>query len=485
VSAFTLNDRTVHPSLNRIEGPAGAVTVEPRVMEVLVLLAGRGGAVVSKDELVQEVWEGRFVTDDVIWRSIAELRRALGDEAKGSAFIATVPKRGYRLLVEARPVPPSTAEAPQIVPLESAQEPKPLPGRPPRRFARLGWAFGVAAVLGLAGLLLALRSGPAPAPAATVIPEAAREAYLRGQFFLERGTPDDIVESRDAFTEAVAAAPDSAPIQAGLAEAFYLLVIFNRVPPDVGFPRAEAAARRAIALDPDDGETRATLGSILLRHDLDWRGAEAELLRARELAPKSARVHHDLAWLLVDLGRFDEGVRAMEEARRLDPLSLRANSDVGWVLYRARRYREAADEMRRILTLEPRFSMARHCLERALIHLGDLEGALAVTREGLLAGQEKEGEVEALTAGEPAEALRRVAALRLERALARKGGVSPYHQAALHAELGQTEEAFAALDRAFDRRDPARADLGVDPAFDPLRPDPRFAAYVTRLGRPR
>jgi len=111
---FRLADRVVRPALNRIEWPGGAAQVEPRVMDVLVLLARRAGAVVSKDELVREVWQGRFVTDDVVWRSIRELRRVLGDDARASSYIQTVARRGYRLLapVAAPLVPPSPVPGP-------------------------------------------------------------------------------------------------------------------------------------------------------------------------------------------------------------------------------------------------------------------------------------------------------------------------------------------------------------------------------------
>ena len=98
-----IGDRVVHPSLNRIDGPDGSVQVERKVMEVLACLAARPGEVVSKEELVREVWQGRFVSDDVVWRSIAELRRALGDDPRKPAHIQTIPKRGYRLA----PHPPS------------------------------------------------------------------------------------------------------------------------------------------------------------------------------------------------------------------------------------------------------------------------------------------------------------------------------------------------------------------------------------------
>src|SRR6185295_16652612 len=116
-SDFQVGDRLVRPTLNRIEGPSGPVQVERKVMEVLVHLAGRGGEVVSKEELVQSVWDGRFVSDDVVWRSIRELRRALGDGA-----IETIPKRGYRLVESSPP----------------ARDPHPLTPSPTRTHTRPG-----------------------------------------------------------------------------------------------------------------------------------------------------------------------------------------------------------------------------------------------------------------------------------------------------------------------------------------------------------
>ena len=131
-SDFQVGDRLVRPSLNRIEGPAGPVQVEPKVMEVLVHLAGRGGEVVSKEELVQAVWEGRFVSDDVVWRSIRELRRALGDDARSATRIETIPKRGYRLVETPPTARPPGVQTPgyqeKVVPEGTTPPARPLQG---------------------------------------------------------------------------------------------------------------------------------------------------------------------------------------------------------------------------------------------------------------------------------------------------------------------------------------------------------------------
>ena len=175
--------RVVWPRLNRVDGPEGPLQLEPKVVEVLVRLAGRWGEVVSKEELVRDVWQGRYVSDDVIWRSIAELRRALGDDARRPRCIETVAKRGYRLLV---PPPREIDQIDQIDEIEGseeAEEPPPRAADPPsvppsgfegrapassRRPGRRALALAVAltTLAALAGYLLYGARHRAPEPAA-------------------------------------------------------------------------------------------------------------------------------------------------------------------------------------------------------------------------------------------------------------------------------------------------------------------------------
>lgn len=490
LSDFQIGDRLVRPGLNRIEGPSGTVTVEPRVMEVLVHLAGRRGEVVSKEELVREVWQGRFVSDDVVWRSIRELRRALGDDARSATWIQTIPKRGYLLAApepEAEPSredPPALEAGPAPEPVVSALPPVPLPLVPRRLLsASLIAGFALIAAFSLLGVRR-LGTAPAPPPAVPAVENpAAHDAVLRGRYFLDRGMPADLRQSAQAFREAVALDPGSAAAWAGLAEALHLQTLFGVVPPREGYPPAEEAARKALTLDASLAETHATLGTILFRYHWSWTEAEAEMRRAVELAPRSAAARHDLAWLLLAGGRFDEAVTEIRAAQELEPMSVRANADVGWVYYRARRYEEAIRQMERTLEMEPRFLPARHCLERALADVGRLDEALRHAREG--------ARQEGMTASEladlprdPAAALGRIANWRLKHLMNRERSVyvSPYALAALHADLGDQEKALAELARAFEERDPMLVSAEVDPAFDPVRSDPRFLSLLERVG---
>ncbi len=466
-SDFSLGDRRVHPSLNRIDGPGGPVQVEPKVMEVLACLARSQGAVVSKEELVREVWEGRFVSDDVVWRSIGELRRALGDDARKPAVIETIPKRGYRL----------------VVPENASPLPEPPPPVKPHLIPRGLLAAAFLLGFGSLAIILLLSTRRAPVSVAAATSPAAHDAYLKALWFLNRGMPDDLRKSVPAFEEAVALDPRSAAAHAGLADAVHLLVLFGAVPPRDAYPRAEAEARKALELDPRLADTHATLGTILFRYHRDGPAAEKEFERALAINPNSATAHHDYAWLLVAERRFDEALREIQAAQALEPLSVRASADVGWVYFRARRDGEAIHQMQRTLELEPRFLSARLCLERAYARNDRLGEALAQARESARQEGMRGADLAALPA-DPQAALRRIGEWRLARLeeRAKKAWVSPYQLAAQAAELGDAGRTFAELDRALTERDPSLVSADVDPAFDGMRSDPRFQELVARIG---
>jgi tetratricopeptide (TPR) repeat protein len=493
---FLLADRIVRPAQNRIEGPAGSVQVEPKVMEVLVCLARQPGAVVGKEELVREVWEGRFVSDDVVWRSIRELRRALGDDARSAGFIETIPKRGYRLLPPVGPPPPRA-----VLPAAVAVLP-PVPESQETLRQRPRWSWTGPALIAVLTLLaslavvltyrLAVPTVPAKRPAQHHAQNPrSHEAELRGRYHVAKGTFPEIEKAIAAYGEAIALDPAAAGPRAGLADAYHLLAVTGRRSPEEVYPPAEAAARAALARDPGSAEAHTVLGSVLFRYHWDYAGAERELRQALAADPDYAPAHHDYAWFLVSLGRPDEALAEIRRARALQPLSLRAMADVGWVLYRSGRTDEAIAAMRRLLDLEPGFTAARQCLERALFRAGREPEALAVTRDALRREGASPAEVATLTAGDPGNtdntddlggARRRVAAWRLARLEVRPGYVSPYAVATLRAEAGDVDGAFAALEQALNHRDPAVVLLAVDPELVALRTDRRFPELLRRLG---
>jgi TolB-like protein/Tfp pilus assembly protein PilF len=188
----------------------------------------------------------------------------------------------------------------------------------------------------------------------------AYQLYLKGRFFWNKRTGDDLKMALDYFSQAIAADPKYAVAYAGQADACLLIPMFSAAEPQEYFARAKAAARRAIDLDETSAEGHAALANLLCVDDLKFAESEKEFERAIELNPNYATARHWFAnSLLVSLGRFDDAVREGKRAVELDPLSLIINADFGSTLVLARRYDEAIEQLRRTIAFDSNFSKSR------------------------------------------------------------------------------------------------------------------------------
>ncbi|MGE5278369.1 MAG: winged helix-turn-helix domain-containing protein [Acidobacteriota bacterium] len=170
---FRIGDRLVQPSLNRVVTPEATLTLEPKVMRVLESLARRPGELVTKEDLFRDVWEGAYVTEDVLTRAIGELRRLFGDEPGRPRVIETIRKSGYRLIAPVAPAPAaSEPEVPAVAPAAFAAS-------APRRFGALRVLAGIALAAAGLGLFLLARSRPAPAGAMRIRPLTAAPGSAR------------------------------------------------------------------------------------------------------------------------------------------------------------------------------------------------------------------------------------------------------------------------------------------------------------------
>ncbi len=309
----------------------------------------------------------------------------------------------------------------------------------------------------------------------------AVDAYLRGRYLWNKGDRESARRSVEYFDQAIAKDLDYAAAFGGLADSYRLLGMQYVMPPSEAYPKATEAAVRAIELDPESANAYVSLGTIKFRYEWKWEEAERDFQRAIEINPSLGIAHHDYAWFLVAMERFDEGIEHIKLAQRLDPLSPLANSDVGWVYLMARRYDEAIEQMKRTLELEPAFGSALACLERAYTLKGQSREAL----ETLLKEIKEDGA--SYRNDDPAQSMKALYRKRLERKLAamQTGLSSPYSAATLCVAADEREQAFMFLERAYQERDPMLVAVRTDPAFDGLRQDPRFAALVKRIGFPQ
>ena len=319
----------------------------------------------------------------------------------------------------------------------------------------------------------------------TADPEAYQE-YVRGRYFWNRRTEGDLRKAMDHFRAAIARDPAFAAAHAGLADCWVLLPLYGNLPPREAFPRAIAAARAALDLDPELAEAHTSLAYAKLMYEWDWRAAEEEFRHAQRLDPHYPTGAHWHAYLLSALGRHEEAIAQVRLAQQLDPLSLVINADHGLVLYFARRHEEAIAQFERALELDPRFAYGRFGLALAQAAAGRVEEAVGEAEQAVeLSGGSSVNQ--GLLAYAFGLAGRRAEAEAVLAALEERAARAPVQAGAFalaHAGLGDRDRALASLRRAYEDRSRFVVFLKVWPIYDPLRDDPRFAALVREVGLP-
>ena len=316
----------------------------------------------------------------------------------------------------------------------------------------------------------------------------AHQLYLKGRFFWNKRTGNDLKKSIDYFNQAIAADPKYALAYAGVAEAYVLLPSYAGGTPQECDPKAEAAAKRALALDETVAEAHNALGEAFLFYDFDFSRSIREFQRAIELKPNYASAHQ---WygndLLVPLGRFDEAIAEVKRAVELDPLSLIINSDLGNTYYNARRYDEAIEQLRKTLEMDPNFYYAYLNLGQALEMKGARDAAIAEYQKaralnddpfvlGLLAHAYAFSDNK-IEAGKILDQLMQ---------LSKQRYVTAYSFAIVYLGLGDKEQALRWLQKSYqDRAGYNIVSIKVDPFLDPLRGDPRFENLVAKVFAPK
>jgi len=323
------------------------------------------------------------------------------------------------------------------------------------------------------------------APPSAVGPEAY-EDYLKGRYYFNQRTEDALNKSITNFRQAITREPNYALAYCGLADSYALLGFRGSVPSKEALSQAKAAAVKAIALDDTLAEPHASLAFIAETHEWDWATAEREYKRALELNPGDARTHHWYAGYLMYVGRFDEGIAEAERARDLDPLSLPVNNALAGRLLVAGRVDEALDQVRKTLEMDPHFAPAHQTLGWGYLNQGKQKEAIREFQQALQLSNNAGADFTLDLAfayavgGKREEAQRILTKLKQqhERGLVPAGSV-----AILYGALGDLNQAFAWLEKAYEERDPELTYINVPGRrFEPLRRDPRFKKLLVRMG---
>ena len=325
----------------------------------------------------------------------------------------------------------------------------------------------------------------------------AYQLYLKGRHHWNKWTPDGLRKSIEHFQQAIEIDPSYALAYVGVSNAYYPLGLFDVMLPREAFPKAEAAAMKALEIDDTLGEAHAALGTVKFLYDWDWVAAEREIKRAIELNPNDEAAHTLYAYYLHSRGRADEGLAEMKRAYELNPLELRINLGLGHMLAFAhahRQYDQAIEQFRKMIELQP----GQWNLEGVYWNLGAVYEKKGMYVEAIAEYQKSlklAGDGDLATALEQnyktsgfREAMTVVLKTRLQnmREAAKRGRVPPLPFALIYAEVGDKDQAFEWLEKAYEERSSALTQLGtgIVCTCDALRSDPRFADLLRRIGLP-
>jgi DNA-binding winged helix-turn-helix (wHTH) protein/tetratricopeptide (TPR) repeat protein len=313
----------------------------------------------------------------------------------------------------------------------------------------------------------------------------AYHAYLKGRFFWNKRTEEGLKKGIARFEQAIALDPTYAAAYVGVADCYNLLSAYGALAPGQGYPRARAAALKALEIDEGFAEAHTSLAYATLHYYGDWTSAGREFRRALELNPNYATAHQWYAGYLAALGRFSESIAEVEHALDLDPLSMAISADVGWLLFFARQHERAVDQLLRTIEMDPNFALAHWLLGLNYEQQGRFDEARAQFETASALSQEMPFALASL-AHVLAQSDRRAAAAILETLirLSERRYISAHSIATIHAGLGKHAEALDWLEKACEERSNWVTYLHVDPRFDNLRSDPRFQAIVRRVGPP-
>jgi DNA-binding winged helix-turn-helix (wHTH) protein len=412
------------------------IHVGPKTYDVLVALVRQAGGLVTKRELLEQVWPGAFVEEGILTVHTSSLRKILGDVSRHPAYIQTIPGSGYRFVARV------TALAP-----DNNGVPRPEPSRPLEAYDLVG----------------------------------------RGRAHLLSASAFELSDAVSAFTAAIAIDNTYAAAHAGLAMARCAQAALHAAPYREAFAAAKVSALRALAMDDECADAQVALGEVLFLSEWDWVGAERSFQRALDINQNHTEAYVFYGLLKESLGRLAEGLRLKQQALERDPSSAFVLAQIGISFWIQRRYDLTIAWANRALERDPRNPYVHELLIGA--YWNDFDHLLA---EGLrhaevlgLSGQALAAATSATKAIQNvfetrgrAEAFRYI----LEHMPSSERDRTDSMLAALYGEAGDLDAAFDHLDRALDTRDPSLPVLAVAPLWDCLRGDPRFDHRLARMG---
>ncbi len=315
-------------------------------------------------------------------------------------------------------------------------------------------------------------------PTGTRDPEAY-QLYLQGRYFWNKRTPEGLLRGIELFEQAVRADTTYALAYTGLSDAYQQMRSRGYMPTSSALPRQRAASQKALALDPGLSEAHFSLANLHMIDDWDWESAEREFERAIELDPRNANARHGYSHYLMAVGRVDESLEQSRRALEISPYDIILNSHLAWHYYFARDYEAAVETGVRTEEMDPADPLNHAFLAAAYQAAG--RDAEALRHCDIAAAGSRDAMAMGFVGFVYGRLGRKREALEIARDLEGLGDQTYHRIAVIHAGLGDRDEAFTWLERAYEARSPGMSELKADPRMDALRSDPRFDSLIRRM----
>ena len=476
------------------------VKIQDLPFRALKLLLSRPNEIVTREEFRKELWpQDVFVDfDRGISSAIKRLRDALDDSADNPIFVETVDRRGYRWIAPVSLPEPHSAKA--VNAAEEKEKASAAATLPPTFFAWRTWIYTLPALVllfavwifrpGYRSAKAGIKSGE-PASASTLRHAANREAedyYLKGRFYWNQRTPASLNQAVDSFTQAIVHDPGYSDAYVGLADCYNLLREYTMMPATEAYPRALAAAKKAVELDERSSAAHASLAFVSFFGMWDAGTADEEFRRAIDLDPNNANAHHWYATYLSAVRRFDESLGEIDHAQALDPNSASILADKGRLLWIAGRSQEALRLLQQLEQANPNAMSPHRYLRFSYLEMGQSAGYLAEMKKEahLLDDSSLSAIAEAAEKGFIARGFGGMLESQLEqqKKAYNQGRLSPFFLAETYARLKNEKNAMKYLDVCYDRHADETLNIAVDPAFNGLHSVPAFQQLLARVGLP-
>ncbi len=307
----------------------------------------------------------------------------------------------------------------------------------------------------------------------------AYKKYLAARHHWNKRTPEGFTESLHQFNQAIDLDPTFALAFAGLADSYLLIGLYDFEPTTEAFPKARAAAEKALAIDPELAEAYVSLAMVENLFQYDWKKAEEHFRRAIELRPNYSTGHHWFGLFLAMHGRTDEALRHISHAKELDPLSASVNTDLAFAYYLSGDTDRSIDQLNRTLKMEPEFANAHNLLGMSYVGQKRFDAAFAEFEQARSMSDGNIGLPELIWAkglsGDRETAIRMLADHSNDKR------ISPFNMAVIFTSLGEKEKAIEQLYQAYEKRDPLIVPVKVYPPFESLAGEARFNELLAKM----